>query len=110
MKYYDLYSYGTTYRVTPYRAKYAQNNTLAVELITDEGEPFASLTVNIADSDKLASDRLAFVDTNNCPWAEEFLIFNDLARPTKRYGRSGYCYYPLYEFTIEKLTPYSDEP
>ena len=59
--------------------------------------------MNIEDSDSLASESKAFVDTNNCPWAEEFIQENGLGEFTGIYGNSGFCTYPLYEFNLGKL-------
>ena len=93
---------GPTYKVTVDFIKYALNNKLAVRL-TRAGapwSPFATLTVNLQSP--LQDETHAFVDTNNCPWAEEFLLDNGIA--TKVEGceeRSGYCTYPLYEFNKE---------
>jgi hypothetical protein len=41
---------------------------------------------------------LAFLDTNNCPWVEEFLEENHIAKRTGIFAPSGFCTYPLYEF------------
>lgn len=68
-------------------------------------EPFATLTVNLEDSDVYATkeDR-AFIDTNNLgsgvtKWLEE----NGIAKDTGILGFSGYCVYPMYKFTEEAL-------
>jgi putative membrane protein len=45
----------------------------------------------------------AFVDTNNCPWAEKFISDNKLGKPTGIKAASGYCVYPQYRFDMEKL-------
>ena len=94
-------SYGKSYDVIAVRNHYQSNGTLAIRLVDmADGCPFANLTVNIPDSDVLANaDEYAFVDTNNCPWAEDFIEKNKLGTPTGIYGQSGYCSYPLYHFT-----------
>jgi hypothetical protein len=93
---------GRTYPVTLQFSKYTSNDKLAVQLIEAAAPwcPFAALTVNLQSP--LQDKTHAFVDTNNCPWAEEFLLDNGIA--TKVDGceeRSGYCTYPLYEFNKE---------
>lgn len=103
MKYYEVKSYGKAYNVRIEASKYANNKTLAIALITEEGEPFCNLTVNIMDSMIWADDTCAFVDTNNCPWAEEFIIANELGEPMCVMGASGFCRYPLYRFNIEEI-------
>ena len=86
---------------------YSYGGGLAIELMCiDEEygfeEPLARLTVNLQDYKNL-KDNQAFIDTNNCPWAEEFLKENKFAKPTGIMGHSGYCVYPLYEFDLEEL-------
>jgi hypothetical protein len=97
--------FGEVYNVTPRRSFYIDNNSLAVYLIdTDSYESFATITVNVIDT--LPKDVQA-VDTNNCPWAEEFLVKYNLAKPwldnngDKQYVFSGYCVYPLYKFNVD---------
>lgn len=92
--------FGTEIMVIPYRKKYAYKNNLAIYLETDDGEPYAQLTVNLGT--KLGKD-LAFVDTNNCPWAEEFIKTYELGEPMGAYGSSGFCTYPLYRFRLDKI-------
>ncbi len=104
-EYYDYRLYENHYRVTPYRSAYSSNDTLAVILMEDTGEPFGKLTVNLMDSDKLADGRTAFVDTNNLPGAEEFLTENRLAVFTGIRRPSGWCSYPLYRFDLDRIPP-----
>lgn len=94
---------GPTTPVTVRLTKYQNNNTLAVQLICAKvpWSPFATITVNLYGSNPFAgmqSDKHAFVDTNNCPWVEEFLDENHIAKFTGWSAPSGFCDYPLYEF------------
>ena len=90
------------YRVTPLLYSYHYGKGIAVELFAvDEGEPFACITVNLADAD--CDKDCAYVDTNNCPWAPRFLRQYKLAEPTGNYGSSGFCVYPEYKFDLTKL-------
>lgn len=101
MKYYEINSYGKTYNVRIERKAYAYNNTLALSLIAESGEPFCNLTVNLTESTIWGDDKTAFVDTNNCPWAEQFIEENGLGYPMGYVARSGFCTYPLYRFTLD---------
>ena len=103
LKYFNLNYYGETYRVYIEATKYMDNGTLALCMFTDEGEPFCNLTTNIMDSNLFANSTTAFVDTNNCPWAEQFIVDNKLGKALGYSGASGFCRYPLYEFNLEKL-------
>lgn len=79
------------------RASYA-DDTLAVLMVANPDgywEEYATLTVNLGFGTK----RMAYLDTNNCPWVEQFLNENGLADATGIEQRSGHCTYPLYEFT-----------
>lgn len=42
-----------------------------------------------------------YVDTNNCPYAEEFLTRNNIAAKTNLTKSSGFCQYPLFVLTPE---------
>ena len=87
--------------------KYSSGNNLAIELICiDEDwgmeESFATLTVNLNGAMPLKENE-AFIDTNNCPWAIDFIKDNKLGEYMGIECPSGYCKYPLYSFDIDKL-------
>ena len=75
------------------------NKRLAIEINCEDGEPFATLTVNLPDEPEPKANQ-AYVDTNNCPWAMDFIKENNLGRDTGAVGFSGYCVYPLVEFNV----------
>ncbi len=94
---------GRTYPVTLKFLKYNDNQTLAVRLVSaiPPWSPFAIITVNLGDKNH-QSENQAYLDTNNCPWAVEFLQDNEIAKPVDGViGVSGFCTYPLYEFNLE---------
>ncbi len=92
----EISSYGEIYNVKMEKNEYNNNGNLAIRLIdTETGEPFAIMTKNL--DVKLPKNR-AYVDTNNCPWAEDFIRKYKLGFSLRQYRRSGYCSYPLYEF------------
>ncbi len=104
MKTYHINAYGNDYEVRVRVRNYNNNGTLALSLVTTIGEPFCDLTVNIMDSMIWADKNHAFVDTNNCSWAEDFIVDNNLGNPVGITGASGFCVYPLYEFYLDELT------
>ena len=99
MKTYELKFYGKTYKLNAITAHYNNNNSLAVLLETEEGEPFATITVNLTNG--IAENEYQYVDTNNNHWAEKFINDNGLGEPTGITGYSGFCGYPLYKFNLE---------
>ena len=98
-KLFDVKTDFGSYKVNVIVDRYYNNRNLAINLFDPVEGPFARLTVNIV---KLKPG-LAFVDTNNCPWAEEFIAEHKLGKPTGEFGRSGRCIYPLYEFDMDAL-------
>lgn len=93
-----------TYDVEIFVSQYCANDNLVVQLISPEG-PFATLTVNLGKLDR----GYAYIDTNNCPWAEEFIAENGLGEPTGLTRQSGFCEYPLYVFDMNKLEEANNE-
>lgn len=91
--------FGNNVNVMPYIGKY-HNNNLAIRLVTYEHEPYAIITTNLGE--KLPED-CAYVDTNNCPWATDFIEKYKLGEWTGKIRRSGYCAYPLYRFDLNRL-------
>lgn len=91
-------SWGMEYDVIPVITKYAMGDTLAIQLVCDDGEPYGVLTVKL--DDRLEDDVCAYVDVNNIPGAEEFIRENGLGVFTGVKKVSGYCEYPLYKFNV----------
>lgn len=108
----NVYSIKTrfgTYDIILTRQQYRSPQTLAVLALTVEDdevvEEFAVLTVNLDCYSGMnnQNDRRAFVDSNNCPWALEFLAENGIAKPVGILQQSGFCLYPLYEWDTTKF-------
>ena len=102
-KTYKLKMYDETYNIMLRKTTYKNNGTLAIAMvcINEDGyeEDFGMLTTNINDSDILADDSSAFIDTNNL--SNEivgWLTKNKIAKQTPFMGFSGYCSYPLMHF------------
>lgn len=92
-KYTDLYLEKDTY---------VYGGGLALSLISVSDGLFCTLSANIED-ESLTNDKCFFVDENNCPFAEAFLIENKIAAPTGNFGFSGFCVYPEFELIDESL-------
>lgn len=82
--------------------KYADNGHIALQLWCEDG-PFATLTVNLRETRKQPAE-CAFIDTNNCPWAESLIKRLKLGVHTGKYAHSGFCSYPLYALDINRLS------
>lgn len=96
--------FGENITLKPIIRRYRTNNRLAIELVDLTDDIFTYLTVNIDFELSNNSDNtLAFVDTNNNPWAEPFIEKHQLGQKTGNYGMSGFCVYPEYRFNLAKL-------
>lgn len=100
LKFYTINGWYSSEEVAPIARTYSSNHNLAIQLVCADGEPYATLTVNF---DALDDPTLAYVDTNNVPEAERFIVDNDLGYHIDQYKASGWCMYPLFKFNLEKL-------
>lgn len=93
--------FGKDYEVKVTSSRYTSNNNYAVRLEELDGAPFAIITVNLPE--RQLPHGYAFVDTNNYPWAEEFISKYELGEPAGIAAQSGYCVYPLYKFDTNRI-------
>ena len=88
------------YNVSLGIAHYSNNNNLAIQLYDEEdGCPFATITTNICT----LPAHIVAVDTNNCPWAMDFLKENGLVKSEWFPVQSGFCLYPTAIINLDKL-------
>lgn len=93
---------------------YRNNGTMAVQLLCRPEEfwedvpvdsqipfcdPYATVTVNLPDSESLAANE-QFVDSNNLPQIGRWLTENGIAVPTDHLAQSGYCTYQAFAFKV----------
>ena len=105
MKTFNLTSYGHEYNIYFERTAYCYNDALAVMAYCSEPgedfwEPYGVLTVNISEFS--LGPNVAYLDTNNSAALCELVMSNGWAKQIGE-GRSGWCAYPLVEFTDEFL-------
>lgn len=96
-------SFGDTFQVQVEVNVYLDNKSLCVSLTAMEDgipEPYGNITVNL---DGTVPNYCAYVDTNNMPNIEAFLVENGIAEFTGLTKKSGYCEYPLYLFDSDRL-------
>lgn len=95
--------FGSIVQVSLTVSTYMNNNSLYVGMTTMEDgfrEPYGNVTVNLPYP---VPPYCAFVDTNNMPELEEFLVQNGIAEFTGLERQSGFVSFPLYLFHTEKL-------
>lgn len=80
---------------------YYCDGSLAV-YIWDRFEGCIAKITTCLDDKTLQNDE-AYVDSNNCQWAENFLIKNNIATKLNKQRQSGYCTYTAYKFDTSKL-------
>ncbi len=79
---------------------YSNNNNIAIQLYdAEDGEPYATITTNIIP----LPEGCVALDTNNCPWAEEFLESLGVLEDALGEIQSGFCEYPVYQLDLDKL-------
>ena len=107
MKKFDLTTEWDTYKDCYFvKNTYVHNDGIELEIWNLEDGPIATLTRYITAT---SSENAAYVDTNNCPWAEKFIKELGIGKATGNYTRSGFCTYPEYEFDMDKLREYMSE-
>ena len=95
--------------------KYWVNSRLAISIIAKEADnnedmfaPFCSVTVNLPMA-KLDDEKLVFLDVNNAPWLEGFMVENGFGLPTGRFRTSGFCNYPEYILNLREMKRFATE-
>lgn len=90
-----------TYEVDLIVSRYMADNSVAIMAYSREREPIATLTVCLDDK-RLTEDE-THIDTNNCPWAVDFIEQEKLGKKTDRIGHSGFCTYPVIKLDMDRL-------
>ena len=99
-------TYNTYKKCKLYTDSYYADNSLFIGIMTeDEGypEPLADITVCIPDSIYSLKENEAYVDTNNCPWVLDFIRQYELGTELGITCNSGYCFYPVIKFNMDKV-------
>ena len=104
-------SFGKEYDVKINTARYPVNNNLIIYVTQDTEDvekvlPFNVLTTNLREK---LPEYYAYVDTNNCPWAEEFISTHNLGEHCGKVKISGFCVYPLYKFNKDIIERYMNQ-
>lgn len=105
--------FGVKYKARFFKNNYMNNNNLYIGIVTwnkeyECWESWGDLTVNLPGMTCKLNE--AFLDTNNC--ASEIitaLMDKGYIKPTGVTRQSGFCTYPLVEFTEEFLNGMFEE-
>lgn len=103
MKTFDIDTGYEIYTDCTFKIGLYTNGNLAI-FINDDGDyPLCRLTTNL----HVVDPDCAYLDVNNCEFAEKLVKDLDIATFTGIETRSGFVTYPLYKFNIEKLERYT---
>lgn len=97
------------YPVSFQMSRYATTNNLYIGVFDYSGEEpnfLFDITINL---DEKCEHDCSFVDVNNCPGIDMWLMAHGFAEPTMRWEDSGFCVYPEFRFNMEKLYEYGEE-
>lgn len=94
-------TFGVYEGVHLYVGRYQADNSVEIQVWNTEDGPIATLTVCLCD--RSLGEGEAYIDTNNCPWAVDFIEQEGLGKRTGRTGRSGYYTYPVVKFDMQKV-------
>lgn len=87
--------------------EYMADGSMAITVENPEDGEIAALTVCLCDP--FLEKNEAYIETNNCPWAMEFIREYKLGEESGRVKQSGYCRYPAVIFDMEQLKKYVKE-
>ena len=94
--------WGTTEKVYLRKTSYQIDDTLAVQMISEDGEPYTVITIHT--DEKPSNKECAFVKNySENTGIDEFLIKNGIAEPSGRVVSSGYVEIPEFKFDLSKL-------
>lgn len=88
---------GVFLRVGEYRG----DGSVAIQAWNRQDGCICTLTVCLCDPGLEEGE--SYIDTNNCPWAIEFIEKEGLGKRTGIFGHSGFCTYPIVKFDMEKV-------
>lgn len=90
-----------TYDVELRVSRYSADNSVALLAFDPKEGPIATLTVCL--NDKSLEYGTSYIDTNNCPWALDFIVKNGFGKQTGKTRQSGFCIYPQVRFNMDRL-------
>lgn len=107
MKYFDLKTNHATYHDCHFLiGKYLANEKTMLRIANDT-DAIAGITVCIPGVP--INNDMSILDTNNNPWALDFMTEHGFATNTRVKAASGYCVYPVVRLNMEKIREYGEE-
>jgi len=86
--------------------QYQYDGSTCIQLYNREDGPIAYITTCIPNGGVELLDNESFIDTNNCPWAIEFIKKYNLGEVTDKLGYSGFCSYPVVQWNMAEIEKY----
>ena len=86
---------------------YLKDNSVCVDLWNEEEGAIARLTTCLCD--RSLKENESYLDTNNCPWAINFVKKYNLGEVSESRCRSGYCTYPVVTWNMDELKKHEKE-
>ena len=100
---------GTNMTVAFVTDTYAENGNFYVGLVDCNDKDFypcIDITTNIGE---VCPETCAFIDINNYPGIDNWLMANGIAEPTGNWGISGCYLYPEFHFNMNKVYEYGEK-
>lgn len=98
----EFEGYFNSYKCDVSFGNYSYDNSVAIMLICENGEPYGAATVCLEDSN-LEHDEVV-IDVNNAPFMPDVLVKAGLIEiGPVRYVKSGYVSYPVHRLTDKAL-------
>lgn len=94
--------WGTTEKVYLKRSSYQIDGTLAIQMLCEDGEPYTVVTIHV-DEEPVGKEYAFVKSYSENAGIGEFLIENEIAKPTGRMASSGYVAIPEFKFDLSKL-------
>lgn len=82
------------------RKGYYGDGSIAIQAYSEDGSPYATLTVCLG---KVIKENQAYINIEYDDFGVELIEATKIGKFTGEYSISGYCKFPLYEFSEEIL-------
>ena len=101
------------YKVGIKLGTFAYDNSLMIQLLCENEEPFGRITACLLDGWRDKPTNWAYLEVNNMPDSIDFIMKYNLGKPVTNVKgepvvtKSGFVYYPLYNFDMTEILKYT---